>query len=96
MDRTQRHHLTDMWVPTVPAVICGADSFEAIALVGQRNEAGRFTFPELPHEILSPGTPERVRAQWDATRLEAGFRDRVQGTLALTAGQVVVAASGTL
>ena len=85
-----------MWVPTVPAVICGADSFEAIALVGQRNEAGRFTFPELPHEILSPGTPERVRAQWDATRLEAGFRDRVQGTLALTAGQVVVAASGTL
>ncbi|MCY4520168.1 MAG: transposase family protein [Caldilineaceae bacterium] len=96
MNRTQQHHLTDMWVPTVPAVICGADSFEVIALFGQLNEAGLFTFPELPHEILSPGTLERVRTRRDATRLEAGFRDWVQGTLALTAGQVVVAVSGTL
>ncbi len=78
------------------AVICGADSFEAIALFGQFGEAGLLTFPELPHGIPSHGTLERVGARWDATRMEEGFRDRMQDTLALTAGQVVVIASGTL
>lgn len=86
MDRTQRHHLTDMLVLAAPAVIRGADSFEA----------GLLTFPELPHGIPSHDTLERVCARWDAARMEEGFRDWVQDTFALTAGQVVVIASGTL
>ncbi len=38
-DRTQRHHLTDILVLSVLAVICGTDSLVAIAFFGQLNEA---------------------------------------------------------
>lgn len=56
VDRTQRQHLTDMWVLTVPAGICGADSFEASALFGQCNQAGFLTFPELSHGLPAHDT----------------------------------------
>ena len=66
---------------SVLAVICGADSFVAIALFGQLNEAW---LPALPHGIPSHDTLGRVFGL-DA---EEGFRDWVQDTFALT-GQVV-------
>lgn len=83
-------------MPAALAVIGGVDSFEAIALFGQLDEAGLLTFPELLHGISSHDTLERVCARRDAARMEKGFRDGVQDTLVRTAGQVVVIASGTL
>ena len=38
-DRTKLHNLTGILVLSVLAVICGTDSFVAIALFGQFNEA---------------------------------------------------------
>ncbi len=96
VDRTQWHQLTNMLVVAVLAVICGADSFEAIALFGQRNEAGLIADPELPHGIPSHNTPERICARWDAARMKEDFRDREQDTFAPTTSQAVAIASGTL
>ena len=53
VDRTKLHPLTDILVLSVLAVICGADSFVAIALFGQLNEAWLRTFLKLPHGIPS-------------------------------------------
>ncbi len=89
VDRTKLHHVTDILVLSVLAVICGADSFVAIALFGQLNEAWLRTFLELPHGIPSHDTLGRVLARLDAARFEEGFRDWVQAAFALTEGQVV-------
>ena len=49
VDRTKLHNLTDILVLSVLAVICGADSFVAIALFGQFNEAWLRTFLSTSH-----------------------------------------------
>ncbi len=89
IDRTKLHNLTDILVLSVLAVICGADSFVAIALFGQLNEAWLRTCLELPHGIPSHDTLGRVFARLDAARFEEGFRGWVQAAFALTDGQVV-------
>jgi len=89
VDRTRLHNLTDILVLSVLAVICGADSFVAIALFGQLNEAWLRTFLALPHGIPSHDTLGRVFARLDAAHFEEGFRDWVQAAFALTEGQVV-------
>ena len=91
IDRTKLHPLTDILVLSVLAVICGADSFVAIALFGQLNEAWLRTFLELPHGIPSHDTLGRVFARLDASGFEEGFRDWVQEVFERTAGQVVPA-----
>ena len=89
VDRTRLHPLTDILVLSVLAVICGADSFVAIALFGQLNEEWLRTFLALPHGIPSHDTLGRVFARLDAARFEEGFRDWVQAAFELTGGQVV-------
>ena len=74
---------------SVLTVICGADSFVAVALFGQLHEAWLRTFLELPHGIPSHDTLGRVFARLDASGFEEGFRDWVQEAFELTAGQVV-------
>jgi len=88
-DRTKLHNLTGILVLSVLAVICGTDSFVAIALFGQLNEAWLRTFLALPHGIPSHDTLGRVFARLDAARFEEGFRDWVQAAFALPDGQVV-------
>ncbi len=89
IDRTKLHPLTDILVLSVLAVICGADSFVAIALFGRLNEEWLRTFLALPHGIPSHDTLGRVFARLDAARFEECFRDWVQAAFALTGGQVV-------
>ncbi len=89
IDRTQLHPLTDILVLLVLAVICGTDSFVAIALFGQLNEEWLCTFLALPHGTPSHDTLGRVLARLDARGFEEGFRDGVQEAFELTAGQVV-------
>ena len=60
MDRTKLHPLTDIPVLSVLTVICGADSFVAVALFGQLHEAWLRTLLELPHGIPSHDTLGRV------------------------------------
>ncbi len=91
MGRTKLHPLTDIPVLSVPTVICGADSFVAVALFGQLHEAWLRTLLELPHGIPSHDTLGRVFARLDASGFEEGFRDWVQEVFERTAGQVVPA-----
>ena len=63
---------------SVLAVICGADSFVAIALFDQLNEEWLRTFLALPHGIALHDTLGRVFARLDAARFEESFRDWVQ------------------
>ena len=81
--------LTDILVLSVLSVICGADSFVAIALFGRLNEEWLRTFLELPHGIPSHDTLGRVCARLDAAGFEEGFRNWVQAAFELTEGQVV-------
>ena len=85
----QLHPLTDILVLSVLAVICGADSFVAIALFGRIHEEWLRTFLALPHGIPSHDTLGRVFARLDASGFEEGFRDWVQEAFARTDGQVV-------
>ena len=89
IDRTRLHPPTDILALSMPAVICGADSFVAIALFSQLNQAWLRTFPELPHGIPSHDTRGRVFARLDASGFAEGFRDWVQEALAPTDGQGV-------
>ncbi len=75
----QLHPLTDIPVLSVLTMICGADSFVAIALFGQLHEAWLRTFLELPHGIPPHDTLGRVFARLDASGFEEAFE--------LTAGQ---------
>ena len=70
-------------------IICGTDSFVAIALFAQLNEAWLRTFLALPHGIPSHDTLRRVFARLDASGFEEGFRGWVQEVFELTEGQVV-------
>ena len=74
---------------SVLAVICGADSFVAIAPFGRLNEEWLRTFPGLPNGIPSHDTPGRVFARLDAARFEECFRDRAQAAFQPTGGRVV-------
>ena len=60
---------------SVLAIICGADSFVAIALFGELNEEWLRTFLELPHGSPSQDTLGRVSARLDASGFEEDFRD---------------------
>ena len=91
VDRTRLHPLTDILVLSVPAVICGANSFVAIALFGRIHEEWLRTFLELPHGIPSHDTLGRVFARLDASGFEEGFRDWMQ---ALAVDGHVVAVDG--
>ena len=86
-DQTKLHHLTDILVLSVLAVICGTDSFVAIALFGQFNEALHLS--GTPYGIPWHDLLGRICARLDATRFEEGFRDWVQDALTLTDGQGV-------
>ncbi len=66
VDRTKRHHLTDILGRAVLAVI---------ALFGQLNEEWLRTFLALPHRIPSHDTLGRDFARLHAARFEEGFRD---------------------
>ena len=89
VDRTKLHPLTDILVLSVLAVICGADSFVAIALFGRIHEEWLRTFLALPNGIPSHDTLGRVFARLDASGFEEGFRDWVQEAFERTDGQVV-------
>lgn len=65
VDRTKHHRLDDILVITLCAVICGADSFEAIERFGKARYHWLKTFLALPNGIPSHDTFNRVLSALD-------------------------------
>lgn len=78
----RRHHLTDIIVIGLCAVIAGADTWKQIGLWGKRRRVWLETFLELPNGIPSGDTIRRVFAKLHPEAFQACFRDWVQAVTA--------------
>ena len=56
INRRKKHHLVDILVIALCAIVSGADDFEEIETYGKRKEAFLRDFLELPHGIPSHDT----------------------------------------
>jgi len=84
-DRGRRHHLIDVMVIAVLAVLCGAEHWTEMEEFGHAKEKWLKTFLELPNGVPSHDTFGEVFAALDPDAFEACFR---AWTLAV-AGEIV-------
>jgi predicted transposase YbfD/YdcC len=89
IDRTKRHHLLDIIVIAVCAVICGADDWVAIERFGQAKLAWFQSFLELPHGIPAHDTFGRVFAHLNPEQFQRGFLSWVQALAKIKLGEIV-------
>lgn len=73
IDRQKRHLLIDVIVIAICAVVCGADSWTAIAQYGRAKRAWLSAFLELPNGIPSHDTFARVFARINAEQFQQCF-----------------------
>jgi predicted transposase YbfD/YdcC len=94
--RSQLHPLASILALSVCAVICGANSFVEIEIVGRAKEAWFRSFLDLPNGIPSHDTIGRTFAMLNPQALEKAFRDWVSALATLTKGEVVAIDGKTL
>ena len=73
VERTRLHHLLDIVVIAICAVIAGAESWDDIALFGEAKQHWFANFLALPNGIPSHDTFNRVFAALDPDQFRAGF-----------------------
>src|SRR3712207_674048 len=89
VERTKHHHLLDIIVIAVCAVICGADGWVEIEEFGNAKRAWLHTFLELPNGIPSHDTFGRVFAALDPEQFQQCFLAWVQATATRIDAQIV-------
>ena len=77
-ERTRDHALPDSIVIALAAIICGADSWAAVAEFGRYTQAWLTTFLDLPNGIPSHDTFGRVFARIDPAQFQHSFVTWVQ------------------
>lgn len=77
-ERTRDHALLDIIVIALAAIICGADSWVAVAEFGRFKQAWLTTFLDLPNGIPSHDTFGRVFARIDPAQFQHSFVTWVQ------------------
>ena len=77
-ERTRDHALPDSIVIALAAIICGADSWVAVAEFGRFKQAWLSTFLDLPNGIPSHDTFGRVFARIDPAQFQHSFVTWVQ------------------
>ena len=77
-ERTRDHALLDIIVIALAAIICGADSWVAVAEFGRFKQAWLKTFLDLPNGIPSHDTFGRVFARIDPAQFQHSFVTWVQ------------------
>jgi predicted transposase YbfD/YdcC len=85
----REHHLIDILVIGILAVICGANDFVGMEAFGRAKETWLKTFLELPNGIPSHDTFGRVFAKLKPGEFRRCFLRWVRTVAALTAGEVV-------
>jgi len=90
------HHLIDIIVIAVCAVIAGAESWVDVESFGQAKEAWLRTFLELPAGIPSHDTFGRFFAALDAEAFQQAFMRWVEGVFRVSKGQVIAIDGKTL
>lgn len=73
VDRTKKHHLSDILVIAICAVICGADGWVQIEVFGNSKKKWLKTFLELPNGIPSHDTFGRLFAKLNPQAFEEAF-----------------------
>lgn len=86
------HHLIDIMVITICAVMCGAEGWDEIEEFGLAREEWFRRFLELPNGIPSHDTIARVFAIIDPKAVTEGFIEWVKGKV--TEGRKVIAIDG--
>lgn len=85
----RRHALSDMIVIAVTAVVCGADSWADVEEFGNAKLKWFKTFLDLPHDIPSADTFERVFSRLAPDAFERSFAAWTQGLSVRSAGRLV-------
>lgn len=87
--RHRWHKLSDILVIAVCAVLCGAESYPAIADFGHEREEWLNQFLELPEGIPSHDTFNRVLRLVDPVQFQACFLSWMQAVAEVTQGEVI-------
>jgi predicted transposase YbfD/YdcC len=89
VDRTKLHKLVDILVVAICAVIAGAESWEDVADFGLARIEWFKTILELPNDIPSHDTFNRVFARIDPEQFQAGFLSWMKAVSEIIGGQVI-------
>jgi predicted transposase YbfD/YdcC len=85
----KRHLLEDILLLTLLAVLCGAESWEAIEIFGKSKRKLMRTVLKLPHGIPSHDAIERVFQRMDSDCFEQAFIDFTKHLQITTEGKIV-------
>lgn len=89
IDRTKKHHLRDILVIAICAVICGADGWVAVEAFGYAKFDWLATFLELPNGIPSHDTFGRLFGALNPEPFERCFFNWIAAVSQRTKGQVI-------
>jgi predicted transposase YbfD/YdcC len=89
IDRRKLHLLDDILLLTLLAVICGAESYEAIELFGKSKSDFLKQILQLPNGIPSHDTLERVFKRIDSNAFEEAFIAWIKTLEITTAGKII-------
>ena len=91
-----RHKLIDIISITVCAVLCGADDWVGVAMIGKAKEKFFRGFLELPHGIPSHDTFNNVFRALSASELQSCFATWVNELVSLEQGDIIAIDGKTL
>ena len=89
IDRRKLHLLDDILLLSLLAVICGAESYEAIELFGKSKEDFLRGVLQLPNGIASHDTLERLFKRIDSRAFEEAFLSWIKSLEIDTAGKII-------